>query len=53
MSGLVAVKDPAAWLGSALQGVVPRELITAPLPADRLAGVDRAVAVLRAAGAPE
>ena len=41
----------AAWLGSALGGVVPRELITAPLPVDRLAGVDRAVAVLRAAGA--
>jgi hypothetical protein len=41
----------AAWLGSALSGIVPRELITAPLPVAGLAGVDRAVEVLRRAGA--
>lgn len=41
----------AAWLGTLLAGVVPRELITAPLPIDALDRVDRAVAVLRAAGA--
>lgn len=41
----------AAWLGSALSGLVPRELITAPMSVDRLHGVDRAVAVLRQAGA--
>jgi hypothetical protein len=41
----------AALLGSALGRFVPRELITAPLPMDRLDDVDRAVAILRAAGA--
>jgi hypothetical protein len=41
----------AAWLGKALGGIVPRELITAPLPIDKLDSVDRALAVLRAAGA--
>ncbi len=41
----------AAWLGTALGGVVPRELITAPVPVDGLAEVDRAVEVLRRAGA--
>lgn len=41
----------AAWLGTVLAGVVPRELITAPLPIDKLDRVDRAIAVLRAAGA--
>ena len=41
----------AAWLGTMLEGVVPRELITAPLPIDELDCVDRAVDVLRAAGA--
>jgi hypothetical protein len=41
----------AAWLGTLLGGLVPRELITAPLPIDTLGGVDRAVGVLRAAGA--
>lgn len=41
----------AAWMGSALRGVVPRELITAPVPVHRLADIDRAVAVLREAGA--
>jgi hypothetical protein len=41
----------AAWLGSALEGVVPRELITRPLAVDALAGVDRAVDILRRAGA--
>jgi len=41
----------AALLGFALGRVVPRELITAPLPLDRLGEVDDAVAVLRRAGA--
>jgi hypothetical protein len=41
----------AAWLGSALKAIVPRELITAPMAVDRLADVDQAVAVLRRAGA--
>jgi hypothetical protein len=41
----------AAWLGSALVGIVPRELITAPMPLDRLPKVDRAIDVLRRAGA--
>jgi hypothetical protein len=41
----------AARLGSALAGIVPRELITAPLPVTGLADMDRAVDVLRRAGA--
>jgi Putative amidoligase enzyme len=41
----------AAWLGSALGGVVPRELITGPMAVDALGGVDRAVDLLRRAGA--
>jgi hypothetical protein len=41
----------AALLGFALGRVVPRELITAPLPLDRLGEVDDVVAVLRRAGA--
>jgi hypothetical protein len=41
----------AAWLGSALSGIVPRELITAPMMPDRLPGVDQAIDVLRRAGA--
>ena len=40
-----------AWLGSALSPFVPRELITRPVALDRLAEVDDAVAILRAAGA--
>jgi hypothetical protein len=42
---------PAAWLGHGLSRVVPRELITGPLPPARLAEVDGAVAALRDAGA--
>jgi hypothetical protein len=41
----------AAWLGWALRGIVPRELITAPMPVKGLSGVDRAIDVLRRAGA--
>lgn len=41
----------AAWLGRIAGGIVPRELITAPLPPDRLPEVDEVVAVLRDAGA--
>lgn len=41
----------AAWLGTALGGIVPRELITAPLPFDELHRVDDAVCALRDAGA--
>ncbi|MDY8110163.1 amidoligase family protein [Fulvimarina sp. 2208YS6-2-32] len=43
----------AARLGTALHYLVPRELVTRPLPLDRLALVDRAVDVLRLAGARE
>lgn len=41
----------AAWLGALLTRFVPRELVVAPLPPERLGEVDQAVAVLRAAGA--
>lgn len=43
----------AARLGAASQRFVPRELVTRPMPLDRLALVDRAVEVLRLAGARE
>ena len=39
----------AAWLGSALSRIVPRELITAPMALDRLPDVDQAIDVLRRA----
>ncbi|MGK9167836.1 amidoligase family protein [Inquilinus limosus] len=41
----------AAGLGWLVSGAVPRELIVPPLPVERLAEVDRALDVLRAAGA--
>lgn len=41
----------AAGLGWLVSGAVPRELIVPPLPADRLAEVDRLLDLLRAAGA--
>ncbi|HYE00143.1 MAG TPA: amidoligase family protein [Alphaproteobacteria bacterium] len=41
----------AARLGRVLSPFVPREMITAPLPVHQLEGVDRAIGVLRAAGA--
>ena len=41
----------ASWFGSAVRHVIPCELVTAPLSIDRLHEVDRAVAVLREAGA--
>ena len=41
----------AAWLGTLLTPVVPRELITAPIPIAQLPDVDQAVRSLRAAGA--
>lgn len=41
----------ASALGWLLHGIVPRELITGPLPLPRLADIDLAVAALRAAGA--
>jgi hypothetical protein len=41
----------AAWLGTLVAPVVPRELVTAPLPFVRLREVDDAVAALRSAGA--
>jgi len=41
----------AAWLGVAASPVVPRELITAPLPFGRLHEMDDVVASLRGAGA--
>lgn len=40
----------ASWLGSAATYLIPCELVTAPIPIDRLHGVDRAVEVLRRAG---
>lgn len=40
----------ATWLGSAATAVIPCELVTAPVPIDRLHEVDRAVAALRDAG---
>jgi hypothetical protein len=43
----------AAQLGTVVQYFVPRELVTRPLPLDQLALVDRAVEVLRRAGARE
>ncbi len=43
----------AARLGTAAQFFVPRELVTEPMPIDRLPLVDRAVEVLRQAGARE
>lgn len=41
----------ASWFGSAVRHVVPCELVTAPVPIDRLHEVDRVMAVLRDAGA--
>ncbi|MFC7478165.1 amidoligase family protein [Dankookia sp. GCM10030260] len=43
----------ATRLGTAAQYFVPRELVTGPVPIDRLALVDQAVEVLRRAGARE
>ncbi|KAA5608154.1 hypothetical protein F1189_30450 [Rhodovastum atsumiense] len=43
----------AAWLGTAVHAFVPRELVTRPMPIDQLPLVDRAVEVLRRAGARE
>jgi hypothetical protein len=40
----------ASWLGSATTYLIPCELVTAPIPIDRLHDVDRAVEVLRRAG---
>jgi hypothetical protein len=44
-------KRAAAWLGTLVAPVVPRELVTAPLSFVRLREVDDAVAALRSAGA--
>jgi hypothetical protein len=41
----------ASWFGSAVRHVVPCELVTAPVPIDNLHEIDRALAVLREAGA--
>jgi hypothetical protein len=41
----------AAWLGAVVSSFIPRELVTAPLPIDRLPELDDLVDVLRAAGA--
>jgi hypothetical protein len=46
-------KGGAARLGAASRYFVPQELVTPPMPLDRLALVDRAVEVLRLAGARE
>jgi hypothetical protein len=49
LGGIMIEED--ALLGFLLGGVVPRELITAPLPLDRLDEVDGAIAMLRHGGA--
>ncbi|MDB5508449.1 MAG: hypothetical protein JWL93_918 [Hyphomicrobiales bacterium] len=41
----------AAWLGTLVQPIVPREAIFAPRPANRLDEIDKAIDVLRTAGA--
>ncbi|KAA2235750.1 amidoligase family protein [Salinarimonas soli] len=41
----------ASWLGSATSHVIPCELVTGPLPMDRVHEFDRAVDALRTAGA--
>jgi hypothetical protein len=41
----------AAWFGQAARYVVPCELVTSPIPIDRLHEVDQLIAILRAAGA--
>ena len=41
----------ASWIGSAASLLVPCELVTSPIPIDQLYKVDRAVGVLRRAGA--
>jgi hypothetical protein len=41
----------AGWFGSAASYLIPCELVTAPIPVDRLHEVDRMVEILRHAGA--
>lgn len=41
----------AAWFGSAASYLVPCELVTAPVPVDRLHEVDRVIGILRSIGA--
>lgn len=41
----------ASWFGSAVRHVIPCELVTAPIPIGKLHEVDRALSVLREAGA--
>jgi hypothetical protein len=41
----------AAWIGNAASVLVPCELVTAPVPLDRLHEVDRVIATLRRLGA--
>ena len=41
----------ASWLGSATSHIIPCELVTGPLPMDRVHEFDRAVDALRVAGA--
>jgi hypothetical protein len=41
----------AAWFGSAASSLIPCELVTAPVPIDRLEEVDRIVGILREIGA--
>ncbi|MBS7538235.1 amidoligase family protein [Ancylobacter lacus] len=48
---LVPPARAAALLGAAIGPFVPRELVLAPLPSDRLARIDEALATLNAAGA--
>ena len=41
----------AAWFGSAASYIVPCELVTAPIPLDRLHEVDQVIGILRSIGA--
>ena len=41
----------AAWFGSAASYVIPCELVTAPVPIDRLHEVDQVIGILRSVGA--
>jgi hypothetical protein len=51
-SGRIAVLPKiAAWFGSAASYLIPCELVTAPMPVDRLQEVDRVLASLRSLGA--
>ncbi|KAB0265441.1 amidoligase family protein [Microvirga brassicacearum] len=49
--GLTVIPKIAAWFGFAASYLIPCELVTAPIPIDRLHEVDRVLSSLRAVGA--